>query len=85
MQDDQAVDKHEALNRAALRDSKLEEANIRKLNAEADLLEAQARDTRAQAEHRETVVESMKVVNSLQKLQVQAEINKLSNAAPAVN
>lgn len=85
MQDDQAVDKHEALKRAALRDSKLEEANIRKLNAEADLLEAQARDTRAQAEHRETVVESMKVVNSLQKLQVQAEINKLSNAAPAVN
>lgn len=60
-------------------------AKTRKLAAEAELLEAQARDTRAQAEHHEVVVESMKVINTLQKLQVQKQIDEINGSATPAN
>lgn len=57
-------------------------AAVRKLNAEAELLEAQARDIRAQAAHREQATRSNELILSLQKLQIERDIANFGKAEP---
>lgn len=62
-----------------------DKAAVRRINAEAELLEAQARDTRAQAEHRETVVAGMLIINQLQKMQIEKQMEDFKNSKVPVN
>lgn len=65
--------------------STLYEATVRECNAKAELLEAQARDIRAQAAHREQATRANEIILGLQKLQVERDIKNFNAAVPNPN